>query len=197
MNLLKFLKENQNTRKIFGKRELKIIEKQLFGINLTQSEKNRLSRDIRKKFEFVKEINEFRDDFKLEKNQGNKKIIKKAINIILNDKLKENIKAVLLFGSFVDNALTRRSDIDICVLFNKNLSLKESTLFRVRIAGELPENVDVQVFNILPLKIKREIARKHKVLYKSKDYDNINFSLKYLKNIDYFLRIREVFGVKA
>ena len=53
MSLLKFLKENENVRKVFGKRELKIIEKQLLGVNLTQSEKNRLSRDIRKKFEFV------------------------------------------------------------------------------------------------------------------------------------------------
>ncbi len=50
MGMLQFLKKNENTRKIFGVRELKIIEKQLLGINLTQSEKNRLSRDIRKKF---------------------------------------------------------------------------------------------------------------------------------------------------
>jgi hypothetical protein len=42
MEFLQFLKSNENTRKIFGKRELKIIEKQLNGINLTQSERNRL-----------------------------------------------------------------------------------------------------------------------------------------------------------
>ena len=54
MSLIQFLKKENNARKIFGKRELKIIEKQLFGLNLTQSEKNRLSRDIRKKLEFIK-----------------------------------------------------------------------------------------------------------------------------------------------
>ena len=53
--LLNFLKSNENARKIFGERELKIIEKQLLGVNLTQSEKNRLSRDIRLKFNFIKE----------------------------------------------------------------------------------------------------------------------------------------------
>lgn len=67
MNLLKLLKENENARKIFGKRELKIIEKQLFGINLTQSEKNRLSRDIRRKLEFIREAVKFSDEFELKK----------------------------------------------------------------------------------------------------------------------------------
>ena len=191
MSLLTFLMEDENTRKVFGKRELEIIKKQLVGNELTQSEKNRLSRDIRKKFEFIKGINEFREDFKLEKNQGNKKIIKKALKAILNDKLK--VKAVLVFGSFADNTFTKRSDIDICAVFD-NISLKEATLFRMRIMGELSEKADVQVFNVLPQKIKREIARNHKVLYRSGDYDNINFSIRYLKDEDYFLRMEKVFG---
>ena len=53
-SLLQFLRENKNARKIFGERELKIIEKQLIGVDLTQSEKNRLSRDVREKFKFIK-----------------------------------------------------------------------------------------------------------------------------------------------
>ena len=63
--------------------------------------------------------------------------------------------------------------------------------------GELPEKADVQVFNILPQKIKREIARNHKVLYKKDDYNNINFSIKYLKDEDYFIRMNKIFGVEA
>jgi len=39
--MINFLKTNTLSRKIFGKRELKIIETQLQGISLTQSEKNR------------------------------------------------------------------------------------------------------------------------------------------------------------
>ena len=56
MELLDSLKADKDSRKIFGSKELKIIEKQLMGIKLTQSEKNRLSRDIRKKLRFIKEI---------------------------------------------------------------------------------------------------------------------------------------------
>ena len=67
MNLIDFLKKSKDSRKIFGAGELKIIEKQLLGINLTQSEKNRLSRDIRKKLGFIKEASRFEEEFILKK----------------------------------------------------------------------------------------------------------------------------------
>ena len=60
MSLLNFLKNNEDIRKLFGKRELIIIEKQLNGINLTQSEKNRLSRDIRRKLGVVKSLADYK-----------------------------------------------------------------------------------------------------------------------------------------
>ena len=188
LNLLK----TEKSRKIFGKKELEIIEKQLNGERLTQSEKNRLSRDIRKKLDFINEISEFKDDFKLERNQINKKIIGETVNIILNDELKANIRAILLFGSFADNSFIRRSDIDICVIFKKDLSLKEATKFRIRISGQVSDKIDIQVFNVLPFKIKRSIARNHKVLYNVFDFDNINFSIKYLKDEDYFIRLKYI-----
>ena len=197
LKLKKFLKINKNTRKIFGKKELEIIFRQLEGLSLTQSERNRISRDIKPKLEFIEEIAQFKDEFKLEKNQDNKKMIEKAVDISLNDKFSDDIKAILLFGSFADNSFTKRSDIDICVVFKTNISLKRATEFRIRVSGRLPEKVDVQVFNILPQKIKKEIARNHKVLYKDNDYDNINFSIRYLKDEDYFIRMNKIFGVGA
>src|SRR3989344_2493462 len=85
--MLKLL-NNKNARLIFGKRELKIIEKQLLGINLTQSEKNRLSRSIRKKFDFIKEANNFSDYFELKKGFLTKEAINEAKELILKDILK-------------------------------------------------------------------------------------------------------------
>ena len=82
MQLLNFLKENENARKVFGEKELKIIKKQLFGINLTQSEKNRLSRDIRKKFEFIRCVVRFKEEFSLKKGSEIKKIIEGAKEVI-------------------------------------------------------------------------------------------------------------------
>jgi len=167
MSLLRFLKENEDTRKIFGERELKIIEKQLLGVNLTQSEKNRLSRDIRKKFNFISKVSRFEDDFKLKKGAENKKKIKEATDVILEDKLKKKIRKILLFGSIIENKMTFRSDIDIAVLFDK-INKREAALFRMRISGKVPDKIDIQVFNILPEKIKKSILKNHKILYEKK-----------------------------
>ena len=165
MDILRFLKENKDARKIFGKRELAIIEKQLLGINLTQSEKNRLSRDIRKKFEFIKEASRFQDEFELKKGAKIKEIIKGAVGEVLNDRLRSKIKEIWLFGSSVEKTRTFRSDIDIAVLFDA-IDKKEAGLFRIRVLGRVPDNVDIQVFNILLEKIKKSIIKNHKVLYK-------------------------------
>ena len=194
LGLKELLKNNKNARKVFGKKELEIIFKQLDGLPLKQSEKNRLSRDIKPKLEFIKETAEFKDEFKLEKNQNNKRLIERAVETILDDKFSDEIKAILLFGSFADNSFTPSSDIDICVIFKKDLSLKAATEFRIRVSGNLPEKIDVQVFNILPQKIKKSIAINHNVLYKSNDYDNLNFTIKYLKDNDYFARMNRIFG---
>lgn len=197
LTLKKFLKSDRNARRIFGKKEIEIILKQLDGLKLTQSEKNRLSRDIKPKLEFIRKINNFEDEFKLKKNQNNKRLIEEVVNTILNDKLKESIKAILLFGSFADNSYIFRSDIDICVIFKKDLSLNEATRFRIRISGEFSEKIDIQVFHVLPQKIKRDIARNHKVIYKDKSYDNIDFTIRYLKDEDYFIRMEKIMGIEV
>ena len=196
LGLKKFLKDNINARRIFGKKEIGIILKQLHGITLTQSEKNRLSRDIKPKFEFIKEASKFEDEFELKKDQYINKLIGKAINLILQDKLRDDIEAILLFGSRVKGMVTPRSDIDICIVFN-NIEKEEADMFRIRVLGNFSTKVDVQVFNTLSQKIKRSIARSHKVLYKKGNFDNISFSIKYLKDEDFFIRAKKVFGEAA
>lgn len=164
MNLIEFLKNNQNSRKIFGKKELKIIEKQLLGISLTQSEKNRLSRDIREKMRFIEEINKFSNDFDLKKGEITKKMVIETIDTIKEDFLFYQIKRIFIFGSLTENTLTFRSDIDIAVEFEK-ITIKEATKFRIRISGKLPDKVDIQVFNVLPGNIKKEIIENGKIVY--------------------------------
>lgn len=193
LRLNNFLNNNKNARKIFGKKELDIILKQLDGISLTQSERNRLSRDIRPKLKFIKEISKFEDEFELKKGANNLRLIDKAINLILQDKLKDSIIAILLFGSHVKGMVTKRSDIDICVVF-KEITPEEADKFRIRLLGNFSTNVDIQVFNVLPQKIKREIARNHKILYKNENFDNMSFTIKYLKDEDYFIRTNKIMG---
>jgi len=195
MTLSSFIKKNRKeARKIFGKKEIEIMIKQLSGNKLNQTERNVLSRDIRKKLKFIKKISRFQDEFELKHNQDNERIIKRAVSEILNHKLKDKVKAILLFGSFADNTFHFRSDIDICVVFKENISLRKSTLFRIDVLGNLPDKVDIQVFHTLPQKLKRSIAKNHKVLYETSDYDNVDFTIKHIKNRDYFVRMKKIFG---
>jgi len=168
MRFINFLEKSKNARRIFGERELKIIKKQLLGINLTQSEKNRLSRDIRKKFEFINEVSKFSEEFNLKKGAEIKRIIEEAKEVILEDILFKKLKRIILFGSSIENERTFRSDVDIGVEFVE-IDLKEATLFRKRILGAVDEMVDIQVYNILPDKIKRGIDLKGKVIYENKN----------------------------
>lgn len=167
MEFIDFLKEDKNTRKIFGKAEILIIEKQLKGINLTQSEKNRLSRDIRKKFEFIKKASIFEEEFELKKASENKKLIERIKNVVNSDELSPRILNIKLFGSLAENKVTFRSDIDISVEFDE-INKKEALKFRLRILREF-QNLDIQVYNFLPDKIKKEIDKKAKVIYERKN----------------------------
>jgi len=164
MQFLQFLKINKNARKIFGIRELKIIEKQLNGIALTQSEKNRLSRDIRKKLEFIREICHFENEFQLKKASNINYLIEETKEVILESKLSHKIKKIILFGSAVENKLSFHSDIDISVEFD-SIDKKEAGKFRVYVLGRVNDKIDVQVYNTLPNKIKKEINKKGRILY--------------------------------
>lgn len=164
MNLLDTLKKDKNIRRIFGERELKIIEKQLLGVRLKPSEKTRLSRDIRKKFEAINSLMPFSKDFNLKHGLLIKEIISEAREVILESKYFSRIKRIILFGSAAENQLLIDSDIDITVEFNQ-ITKEESLQFRLDISRKVSKKIDIQVYNILPDKIKKEIDTKGKILY--------------------------------
>jgi len=164
MVLLEFLKKNDNARKIFGKRELRIIEKQLLGLTLKQSEKNRLSRDIRKKFEFIKEATKYADEFGLKHGTKIKEFIARALDIIREDVLFYKVNKIILFGSTVIRRRHLGSDIDIAVEFD-SIELDEATKFRIRTLGRLSDKIDVQVYNVLPENVKNEIDENGRILF--------------------------------
>lgn len=167
MGILEVIKKNENMRKLFGKREIIIIEKQLMGIALKPSEKTRLSRDIRKKFEAVSLLAPFIQEFKIKHGAIIKEIAKEAEEAILESKYFPRIKKIALFGSAIENTLTFRSDIDIAVYFDE-VTEKEAVRFRLDILKEVNEKVDIQVYNVLPDKIKKQID-KGRILYERKD----------------------------
>ena len=168
MGLFQEIKRNTRLRRIFGERELKIIEKQLMGVKLKPSEIMRLSRDIRKKFSVIKELNQYASEFELKKGAVIKEMIEEAKEVILESEYFPKIRRIFLFGSAAENQLTLVSDIDIAVEFDK-ITNKEALLFRRNMLSKVNERIDVQVLNILPEKIKKDVQEKGKVLYGRKN----------------------------
>ncbi len=164
MSLLTTIKKNPNVRRLFGKRELIIIQKQLLGVSLKESERTRLSRDIRKKFDAIQELAKFSEEFHLKKGAEIKKIIEEAKEVISQNRLFSRIQRIILFGSAVENTLAFSSDIDIAVVFT-HITQEEAIRFRREISGKVNERVDIQVYNVLQNKLKKEIAIKGKILY--------------------------------
>jgi len=160
LNLLRFLRSNKNVRKIFGEKELRIIEKQLFGHDLTQSEKNRLSRDVRKKFDFIKEASGFDDDvFKLKKGAFIHEIIDEAVKFIKKDVLNERVNKIIMYNSEGESQIT-----DIFVVFSE-IQEKEVVDFRRRMLDQVNSRVNIRIYNFLSKKIKESIDEKGKVLH--------------------------------
>ena len=164
MSFLSALKTDPDIRKIFGKRELAIIEKQLVGVSLTQSEKNRLSRDIRKKLQAVRTLCRFENEFELKKGSRSKSEIGETKEIILQSRFSPRIERIILFGTAAENKLSLRSDIDICVEFS-HISKTEAMQFRKEILGKTLPRIDIQVFNILPPQVQQEINQKGRILF--------------------------------
>ncbi len=159
MGLIHTLRENKEIRRLFGRKEIEIIEKQLLGIKLKASENTRLSRDIKKKFIAIKKLSENEREFGLKKGSIIKEKIERVIELIKNSKYFSKIKKIVLFGSTAENQRTFHSDIDISVEFSE-INQKEASEFKIKTSGESGEMVDIQVYNFLPEKIKKEINEK-------------------------------------
>lgn len=164
MSLLKVLESDPEVRRLFGKREIVIIKKQLLGVRLTPSERTRLSRDIRKKFEAIEDLARFVSDFKLKKGAEIRKTVEDAREIIVRGRFYPRIKRIVLYGSASENALTLTSDIDIAVDFI-DINPEEAMLFRKEISAKVSERIDIQVYNALPSNLKKDIDSKGKVIY--------------------------------
>jgi predicted nucleotidyltransferase len=167
MTLFGFIKNEPLATKIFGKAEIEIIKKQLLGIKLTQSEKNRLSRNIRPKFEFIKKCSAYKEEFEIKKGGEVQKQLLLFKEKLLLDSLGRDIKKIYLFGSFTENKMSHDSDIDVAVEFKK-ISLKEASLFKKRMLTQKPDLIDLSIYNNLPENIQKQIKNEGKILFEDK-----------------------------
>jgi uncharacterized protein len=81
---------------------------------------------------------------------------------------KKKIKFIYLFGSMANGKNTPLSDIDIAIYYQG--TAKERFKFRMKVSGNLSDKIDLQIFQDLPLTVKKEVLR-GKIIY----YDDYQF----------------------
>ncbi|MHA1379082.1 MAG: nucleotidyltransferase domain-containing protein [Candidatus Helarchaeota archaeon] len=76
---------------------------------------------------------------------------------------KEKVRFVILYGSIVKSKNTSLSDIDFAVFFKGNKV--ERFNFRKKILGRVGGKNDIQIFQDLPLYIRKDIITNGKILF--------------------------------
>ena len=74
----------------------------------------------------------------------------------------EKVKFIILFGSRARGDARKDSDYDLCVYYDGDK--REAFKFRMLVLGNLSDKYDVQVFQLLPVPLKKECLR-GKVLF--------------------------------
>lgn len=98
----------------------------------------------------------------------------KLLNQIAND-FSEIIKnkkilGILLYGSYIEERNTNRSDIDICVIA-PNEDMYELVSYSLQNINVNAKKYDIHVFNELPLYIKIHVIQKGVLIYSSNKLD--------------------------
>lgn len=76
---------------------------------------------------------------------------------------KKAIKFIILFGSVAKKTNNSLSDIDLAVYYEANP--KERFSFRIKALGELPDKVDLHLFQDLPLTVQKEVLAGKLIYY--------------------------------
>lgn len=71
---------------------------------------------------------------------------------------------VLLYGSYLSEHFTPRSDIDVAIVTRKRDRDLNRSIWR-DVLGQAPDRYDVRVFELLPLDVQHAIAEEHEVVF--------------------------------
>jgi len=105
----------------------------------------------------------------------------------------ERVLFVLLFGSRARGDARPDSDIDLAVYYEGDE--KERFRFRILAAGELPDNVDLHVFQDLPLYVVHQALREGELVYVRDRNKAVSVLLRASRDAeDFMYRMRVIAG---
>lgn len=140
----------KNLEPILSKKEIEVVWKRLNNRSITQTESNYLSRSIRPKLK----ASEFAVSNKLisllnyrrKKYERKDNILRSKIMEGLKD-IHKNVKAVIIFGSYVRNFHSNYRDVDVMVVLDKKVwnKLSEKNRLEKKIESKLEIKTDINL----------------------------------------------------
>ncbi len=109
--------------------------------------------------------------------------IEKIKKKILDFDKEKKIKFMVLFGSYAAGKQTPLSDVDIAVYYDA--PEEERFRFQVAASGSLPDNVDLKIFQDLPVLLQNEVISGKVLYYQDYDFTFQEF-VKVIKEFNFF-----------
>ena len=152
-------------------REMKIINKKINGLSLSQNESNILSKSIRKKLNEVRKIDSEMLLKKLEYNQEAKSIENKIKKQLLKN-LGTNIHSIIVYGSAIQNNYKNYNDVDVLIITKSKTWNSEGEKYDMimKLANDAKRkgiNLDTQILNLKSFI--KEYHRSPSLIYQLKD----------------------------
>ena len=127
-----------------------------------------------------------------------KNVQTKIDSVVKKAKKDKDILAVLLFGSRVKNEAHENSDIDVCLVLHpgkyENIVLTDK---RLEYSSGYDQEMDIQVYQQLPLYIRKRVLENHKILYCKKDSDLYEIAFKTLDEYEFMRKFYEDYFKEA
>jgi len=121
-----------------------------------------------------------------------KNVQTKIASVVKKAKKDKDILAVLLFGSRVKNEAHENSDIDVCLVLHpgkyENIVLTDK---RLEYSAGYDLEMDIQVYQQLPLYIRKRVLENHKILYCKKDSELYEIAFKTLDEFGHMEKFYE------
>jgi len=123
-----------------------------------------------------------KDALKLEDVEEQAKKLVRTLKKVSNFK---KIKFIILYGSYAYGKPSKLSDYDFCIYYDDDK--KERFDLRIKLLGNLSSNFDIQVFQDLPLYVRKEVLRGKLIYYKDLSfvYDTAYETIKAFNDFKY------------
>lgn len=127
----------------------------------------------------------------INKSDLNTEISEKIIPILTKAKKDSKVLAVALFGSSIKS--NQHRDIDICLFLKNKISNLEMSDLKLKYLKFADKNIDIQIFQQLPLYIRVRILKEGIILL-SKDEDRLyDIAFQTIKEFNLYEKLYEMY----